>query len=45
MDDFVRWFDEIDLTDISLVGGKNVSLGEMHQNLEVDGAIDCPVMV
>lgn len=29
----VRWFDEIDLADIPLVGGKNASLGEMYQHL------------
>lgn len=33
----VRWFDEIDLTDIPLVGGKNASLGEMYQNLKAQG--------
>ncbi|MDE2483959.1 MAG: phosphoenolpyruvate synthase [candidate division NC10 bacterium] len=33
----VRWFDEIDLTDIPLVGGKNASLGEMYQHLKALG--------
>ncbi|NJD68438.1 MAG: phosphoenolpyruvate synthase [Candidatus Methylomirabilota bacterium] len=33
-DAFIRWFDEIDLADIPLVGGKNASLGEMYQHLK-----------
>ena len=28
--DYVRWFDEIALGDVALVGGKNASLGEMY---------------
>ena len=31
--DFVRWFDQVGLGDISTVGGKNASLGEMHRQL------------
>lgn len=30
---FVLWFDEVDIHDIPLVGGKNASLGEMIQKL------------
>ena len=30
---YIKWFDEICLKDINLVGGKNASLGEMIQNL------------
>jgi pyruvate,water dikinase len=30
---FVRWFREIDIDDVPLVGGKNASLGEMYQAL------------
>jgi pyruvate,water dikinase len=30
---FIRWFDEIGLGDVSLVGGKNASLGEMYRSL------------
>jgi pyruvate,water dikinase len=26
---YIKWFDEISLNDIALVGGKNASLGEM----------------
>jgi pyruvate,water dikinase len=31
--DYIRWFRELSLTDLPLVGGKNVSLGEMFQQL------------
>ena len=31
--DFVRWFDQIDISQVSLVGGKNASLGEMYREL------------
>lgn len=34
---FVLWFSEIGHEDISLVGGKNASLGEMYQNLASRG--------
>jgi pyruvate,water dikinase len=34
---WIVWFDEIQLTDISLVGGKNASLGEMIRNLSAQG--------
>ncbi|MFA5129153.1 MAG: phosphoenolpyruvate synthase [Patescibacteria group bacterium] len=30
----ILWFNEINIKDIGLVGGKNASLGEMYQNLE-----------
>jgi pyruvate,water dikinase len=36
-DPLVRWFDEIDLADIALVGGKNASLGEMYRHLQAKG--------
>ena len=32
-DALVLWFDEIDIDDVPLVGGKNASLGEMYRNL------------
>jgi len=35
--DLVRWFDQIDMSQVSLVGGKNASLGEMYQALEPHG--------
>ena len=31
---FVRWFSEIGLSDVGLVGGKNASLGEMIRELQ-----------
>jgi pyruvate,water dikinase len=35
--DFIRWFDEIGLDDLPLVGGKNASLGEMFRELSPHG--------
>jgi pyruvate,water dikinase len=34
---YIRWFKEIGIDDVPLVGGKNASLGEMYQNLTADG--------
>ncbi len=34
---FIRWFDEIAIEDIPLVGGKNASLGEMYRELTSQG--------
>src|SRR3989339_1908963 len=34
---FIRWFDEIGIKDVPLVGGKNASLGEMYRNLTRKG--------
>ncbi|MEM4282090.1 MAG: phosphoenolpyruvate synthase [Candidatus Woesearchaeota archaeon] len=34
---FVLWFDEIGMADVSLVGGKNASLGEMYRELTKKG--------
>lgn len=39
--DNIRWFNQIDLKDISLVGGKNASLGEMLKHL-TDLGINVP---
>jgi pyruvate,water dikinase len=36
-DALVLWFDEIDIDDVPLVGGKNASLGEMYRNLTAKG--------
>ena len=33
----IRWFDEISIDDVELVGGKNASLGEMYQELSGAG--------
>jgi len=32
--DYIKWFDEISVKDIPIVGGKNASLGEMFSNLK-----------
>ncbi len=37
MTKYIRWFSEIDIGDVDLVGGKNASLGEMYQNLTQEG--------
>jgi pyruvate,water dikinase len=34
---FILWFDEISYSDVSLVGGKNASLGEMYSKLTPKG--------
>ncbi|HIJ77830.1 MAG: phosphoenolpyruvate synthase [Desulfobulbaceae bacterium] len=34
---FILWFDEIGIEDVPMVGGKNASLGEMHQHLSAKG--------
>jgi len=34
---FIRWFEEIRIEDVSTVGGKNASLGEMYQELTAKG--------
>ena len=33
MDDYILWFDQLDMNDVERVGGKNASLGEMISNL------------
>lgn len=37
MSNFIRWFEDITLQDIPLVGGKNASLGEMYRELGPQG--------
>lgn len=34
---YIKFFNEISITDIDKVGGKNASLGEMYQNLKASG--------
>jgi pyruvate, water dikinase len=36
-DSFIRWFSELGIDDIPLVGGKNASLGEMYRELAGKG--------
>jgi len=35
--DYVRWFSDIAIEDIPIVGGKNASLGEMYRELSAQG--------
>jgi pyruvate,water dikinase len=35
--DLVRWFDQISMDDVAVVGGKNASLGEMYRELMPHG--------
>jgi pyruvate,water dikinase len=35
--DYIRWFDQVGIDDVALVGGKNASLGEMYQQLTPKG--------
>lgn len=37
MSDYIKWFNELGIEDVDLVGGKNASLGEMYQNLTAEG--------
>ena len=37
MSHYIKWFNELGIEDIDLVGGKNASLGEMYQNLIEEG--------
>lgn len=34
---YIRWFQDISITDVALVGGKNASLGDMYRNLGKKG--------
>jgi len=34
---YIKWFKELDMNDIEIVGGKNASLGEMYRHLTVKG--------
>lgn len=37
MSQYIKWFKELGIDDVDLVGGKNASLGEMYQNLSKEG--------
>ena len=34
---FIRWFDDLGIHDIPVVGGKNASLGELRRALSASG--------
>ena len=36
---YVKWFNELGIEDVSKVGGKNASLGEMYQHLTSEGVL------
>ncbi|MDO8509645.1 MAG: PEP/pyruvate-binding domain-containing protein, partial [bacterium] len=36
---YIRWFKELTIKDIPLVGGKNASLGEMYRELKRKGVV------
>ena len=35
--DYIRWFEDLGIGDVPLVGGKNASLGEMYRELTREG--------
>ena len=35
--DYIRWFSELGMTDVALVGGKTASLGELYSELASKG--------
>ena len=35
--DYIRWFSDIRLSDVPIVGGKNASLGELYSSLAAQG--------
>ncbi len=38
-DHYIRWFNELSIEDVPLVGGKNASLGEMYRELTPQGVL------
>ena len=34
---YIRWFNDLGMADVPLVGGKNASLGEMYRELAAEG--------
>ena len=36
---YVRWFRELSISDVGIVGGKNASLGEMYRELSSLGVL------
>ena len=37
MHPYIRWFDDLGLDDVPIVGGKNASLGELYRTLAAAG--------
>ncbi|KAA5547088.1 phosphoenolpyruvate synthase [Roseiconus nitratireducens] len=40
--EYIRWFDQIGMDDVGIVGGKNASLGEMYRQLTPRGVLIPP---
>ncbi|MFT7880769.1 MAG: PEP/pyruvate-binding domain-containing protein, partial [Sulfurimonas sp.] len=39
MSGYIKWFEELGMDDVELVGGKNASLGEMYRHLTAEGIL------
>ncbi|MDM5271688.1 phosphoenolpyruvate synthase [Sulfurovum sp. zt1-1] len=39
MSEYIKWFNELGMDDVDLVGGKNASLGEMYRHLSAEGIL------
>ena len=39
MSGYIKWFEELGMDDVELVGGKNASLGEMYRHLSAEGIL------
>lgn len=39
MSGYIKWFNELGMDDVELVGGKNASLGEMYRHLTAEGIL------
>jgi len=42
MNKYILWLDQVQMSDVDRVGGKNASLGEMLRNLTADGQVKVP---
>ena len=42
MSDYILWLQDVEMSDVDRVGGKNASLGEMLKNLTADGSVKVP---
>jgi pyruvate,water dikinase len=42
MSDYILWLQDVEMSDVDRVGGKNASLGEMLRNLTADGSVKVP---
>ena len=42
MSDYILWLQDVEMSDVDRVGGKNASLGEMLRNLTAEGGVKVP---